>query len=516
MKGLFVVALMTLLALEASACYDKKLWDTFRKGAPFRKEPEYSGVHWLKGAPAALRKDKVHMHLFMTSQCQNVAGVIKIMYKVLKKYKKYVDPHVDYVLHQDHTRQKFTDHYWIHAAQGRAEVVRDKYGLCAQEIYKKKPELWMKYTYCMIKHRSTSHEADCEYCAKKASISYGSLKGCVGSTKGHKLAKVSMKRTYWNKVYYAPTVYLRGLKYQGKVEHLYYILKREIRHIDRPLTDKDCAWDYWNHQCKDPEWCEYRFNAGDADLDNSCKMRWDPDYSDKNWHLTFNKPRSQLYIPNVNPNCEWDYEAQSCANPAFCEYRFEFGDITLDQSCRLKRFPTTDSECSYSYGDGMCAFPSICEYHFKAGDMTLDDSCRMIIEPVSDEDCFWDYQANACAHPDRCTYHYAEGDTVLDESCRIHTIPESDEQCTWNYKDAECYDQQFCEFRHEIGDGNLDHSCRLKKEHLPCSTEKLLKLEALLKKRHAATDVVHHHVVEHHVHHTHDVHDHHPVSYIIP
>jgi len=41
-------------------------------------------------------------------------------------------------------------------------------------------------------------------------------------------------------------------------------------------------------------------------------------------------------VPRGDFDCEWDYLAAKCKHSEYCEYRYVFGDLTLDQSCRLK------------------------------------------------------------------------------------------------------------------------------------------------------------------------------------
>eukprot|EP01104_Vermistella_antarctica_P017371 TRINITY_DN6149_c0_g1_i2.p1 TRINITY_DN6149_c0_g1~~TRINITY_DN6149_c0_g1_i2.p1 ORF type:complete len:530 (+),score=99.54 TRINITY_DN6149_c0_g1_i2:386-1975(+) len=40
--------------------------------------------------------------------------------------------------------------------------------------------------------------------------------------------------------------------------------------------------------------------------------------------------------PMQNEDCQWDYLGALCKFPEFCEYRFKFGDLTLDHSCRIR------------------------------------------------------------------------------------------------------------------------------------------------------------------------------------
>lgn len=40
--------------------------------------------------------------------------------------------------------------------------------------------------------------------------------------------------------------------------------------------------------------------------------------------------------PVVDSDCYWNYRRAKCEFPEFCEYRYSFGDVILDQSCRLR------------------------------------------------------------------------------------------------------------------------------------------------------------------------------------
>ncbi|KAJ0400288.1 hypothetical protein P43SY_006128 [Pythium insidiosum] len=41
--------------------------------------------------------------------------------------------------------------------------------------------------------------------------------------------------------------------------------------------------------------------------------------------------------PALDSDCYWNYRQARCEFPDFCEYRYAFGDVTLDQSCRLRQ-----------------------------------------------------------------------------------------------------------------------------------------------------------------------------------
>ncbi|TMW65821.1 hypothetical protein Poli38472_003586 [Pythium oligandrum] len=43
--------------------------------------------------------------------------------------------------------------------------------------------------------------------------------------------------------------------------------------------------------------------------------------------------------PQIDGDCYWNYRRAKCEFPEFCEYRYEFGDVTLDQSCRKRAVP---------------------------------------------------------------------------------------------------------------------------------------------------------------------------------
>lgn len=38
----------------------------------------------------------------------------------------------------------------------------------------------------------------------------------------------------------------------------------------------------------------------------------------------------------IDTDCYWNYRQARCEFSEFCEYRYTFGDVTLDQSCRLQ------------------------------------------------------------------------------------------------------------------------------------------------------------------------------------
>jgi hypothetical protein len=77
-----------------------------------------------------------------------------------------------------------------------------------------------------------------------------------------------------------------------------------------PRGDYDCAWDYLAAKCKYPEFCEYRY-------DKSCPLPL----------LLFFTVCSLVVAALLGSPADLLYAIV---------YSYVFGDLTLDQSCRLK------------------------------------------------------------------------------------------------------------------------------------------------------------------------------------
>ncbi|GMH92439.1 hypothetical protein TL16_g12349, partial [Triparma laevis f. inornata] len=105
----------------------------------------------------------------------------------------------------------------------------------------------------------------------------------------------------------------------------------------------------------------------------------------------------------ADSDCEWDYLQAECypveGSSLCCEYRYQWPDMTFSQSCREKACdagtlsPTPappcgtsdpDDCCGWSFGTGSCVPDDICLYQYRFGDLTLDQSCR--IDPDADPD----------------------------------------------------------------------------------------------------------------------------------
>jgi len=82
-----------------------------------------------------------------------------------------------------------------------------------------------------------------------------------------------------------------------------------------------------------------------------------------------------------------------------------------------------DSDCVWKMF--RCQPSTHCSYQYEFGDWTLNDSCRTIVRPppADDDECGWDYKAHTCRNLDYCSYQYKFGDLTLDESCRLINPP---------------------------------------------------------------------------------------------
>lgn len=211
---------------------------------------------------------------------------------------------------------------------------------------------------------------------------------------------------------------------------------------DEPTSDEECMWDYQLSQCACQEKCEYRFELGDGTFDESCRLI----------------DHGQLYpppAPTSDEECTWDYQRSTCKWPEFCTFKYCLFDLSLDESCRLKSGwahqnrscamdrhspkPAVDADCRWDYRDGVCMHNSTCHYQYCFGDMTLDESCRIttptrncnrtrhaeeigLSVPSSDDECTWDSSQGECAFLSACKWHYCFGDMSLGESCRLLDI----------------------------------------------------------------------------------------------
>jgi hypothetical protein len=76
-----------------------------------------------------------------------------------------------------------------------------------------------------------------------------------------------------------------------------------------PRSDEDCVWDYYSAMCKFPEYCEYNYHFGDLTLDQSCRLR--PKQSFQSQHVHHSHETSSKLEP-----CQCKTQCVS----GFCEY----------------------------------------------------------------------------------------------------------------------------------------------------------------------------------------------------
>ncbi|CAJ1433297.1 unnamed protein product [Effrenium voratum] len=92
----------------------------------------------------------------------------------------------------------------------------------------------------------------------------------------------------------------------------------------------------------------------------------------------------------------------------------------------MERVPTSDDNCSYSFRKGRCEPRGACAYKFRLGDLTLDQSCRLrvkTLKPTSDGECLWDFKEARCRHPMYCSRQCKLlKDLTLDQCCKLRPV----------------------------------------------------------------------------------------------
>ena len=97
----------------------------------------------------------------------------------------------------------------------------------------------------------------------------------------------------------------------------------------------------------------------------------------------------------------------------------------LSSDLSKMKVATSDSECVYNFQKGRCSPPGSCVYKYRFGDLTFDKSCRLkaeIIRPVSDADCLWNYRKMRCHHPQYCARR-CKKDLTFDGCCKLRKVP---------------------------------------------------------------------------------------------
>jgi len=108
------------------------------------------------------------------------------------------------------------------------------------------------------------------------------------------------------------------------------------RHLD--AADDACDWSYWNRQCEPVIDCEYAYEFGDLTFAQSCRARTEPAPDTPS-------PTVDTSCGSDAPDdncCGWSYGTSECVPQYLCKYTYNFGDISLTQSCRVN--PDRDSQ----------------------------------------------------------------------------------------------------------------------------------------------------------------------------
>ncbi len=81
--------------------------------------------------------------------------------------------------------------------------------------------------------------------------------------------------------------------------------------------------------------------------------------------------------PTSDSQCVWNYQVPGACVPArYCEERFEWGDLNLSESCRLiPPTPTNDDECDWDWSRARCAHPEYCKWHYNFPHLVGDTVC---------------------------------------------------------------------------------------------------------------------------------------------
>jgi len=153
--------------------------------------------------------------------------------------------------------------------------------------------------------------------------------------------------------------------------------------------DDECSWSYGQAHCTPPDFCEYSYKFGDIHLGQSCRAKEDIDVlaarryfadraaqkeagenSDETDESDDEDEVEETIGGLSDSDCTWDYGGAMCTPQEICEYSYEFGDIHLGQSCRLK-----------SKGDVEASLKSLKEYLGHDDDEDDDDDDEDDVPP---------------------------------------------------------------------------------------------------------------------------------------
>jgi hypothetical protein len=174
-------------------------------------------------------------------------------------------------------------------------------------------------------------------------------------------------------------------------------------------------------------------NPGSADISVTCEKA----FGWTNMCLDTNRGSEEISSPDpisYNFLCDWCPSVQ-CKTPdglpvsSLQECQTNCGSLVTESPVTTVTespdLPKTDDECKWDYPKGSCSYNGeYCEYRFEIGDMNLDNSCNLIVKPpLIDSDCNWDPIGIKCYMNNKfCTYDFILGDLNLNDSCRKMNI----------------------------------------------------------------------------------------------
>jgi len=96
-------------------------------------------------------------------------------------------------------------------------------------------------------------------------------------------------------------------------------------------------------------------------------------------------------IPQRDEDCSWDYYKAQCHWPNFCEYRYRFGDMLLDHSCRLKSMTgeSYDSIFEKIAEKMMNKDECQCKSECISGFCQYESDCAGAIQPFGEQGGYW-------------------------------------------------------------------------------------------------------------------------------
>ncbi|GMH57432.1 hypothetical protein TrST_g9630 [Triparma strigata] len=126
---------------------------------------------------------------------------------------------------------------------------------------------------------------------------------------------------------------LNGFSFATAPNPAIYSVVPSLEAGTRHLADSDCKWNYLQAQCEPIDGasvcCEYRYQWPDMTFSQSCR--------EKVCEAGTLSPTPAPGCGTSDPDdcCGWSFGTDSCVGSVPCSYQYRFGDLTLDQSCRV-------------------------------------------------------------------------------------------------------------------------------------------------------------------------------------